>query len=61
MEKNRNEGLSEQTAPLDDPDEMIFRRMEQGLEPDLTFDEAVYFRMEHNIKELEKKRRSKKG
>jgi hypothetical protein len=27
---------------LDDPEERMFRRMEKGLEPDLTFNEAVF-------------------
>jgi hypothetical protein len=42
---------------LTDPDEQMFVRIQQGLEPDLTFDEFMYFRMEHQIKELEKKRK----
>jgi predicted nucleotidyltransferase len=42
---------------LTDPDEQMYMRIQQGLEPDLTFDEFMYFQMEHRIKELEKKRK----
>jgi hypothetical protein len=40
---------------LEDSDERVFRRMEIGLEPELTFDDAMYFRMEHSLKTLAKK------
>ena len=64
IQKNKNEELNEQERQelqklfLNDPDEKIYLRIRQGLEKDLTFDEIMYFRMEHQIKELELNRRS---
>ena len=45
-----------ETEPLDDPDERVWTRIEKGLEKDLTFDEFMYSKMEHALKELAKKR-----
>jgi hypothetical protein len=62
IEKSKNEGLSEQERQelqelfLQDPDEGMFIRMKKGLEPDLTFDEAVHLQLEHDIKTLAKRR-----
>ena len=43
--------------PLDDsPEEKIFVQIKKGLViPDLTFDEAMFFRNEHHLKVLAKK------
>ena len=47
----------ENLEPLDDsPDEETYIRMKMGLEPHLTFDEAVHFQIEHDIKQLAKER-----
>lgn len=53
----KDENDMENLEPLDDSfEERMFARLIKGLEPDMTFQEAAHYRMDHAIKLLARRR-----